>query len=304
MASASPSAASNPNQSLAAIDRIRDTAKWLLTTFGVVGAALVAGTQLSDIGDAEGWRLALAFGGAVLGFLGVALAIWMTGRVFMPQRVGLEEITSDANVGKWASEDPGLLKGQADTVDELVRRYRETLKAYGEARREAQNAPTDQALKSAVAAKQAEYQSVENPTQLIRGMAIFDRVNSTFRDALIAVGIGIALAGVGLLLFAYATGSASNENEGEAASSAVSAASASFLTPAAVTVVPTQEGKAVLADILGKDCDPAKADALLLGQSEGNIEIASPAVGKCRAARFIIQADLVALKAPAAVNRP
>jgi hypothetical protein len=303
VASAKPPATASTDQSLLAIDRIRETAKWLLTTFGVVGAALLAGTQLSDIGDADGWRLALALFGAVLGFVGVAIAIWVTGRVFTPVRVGLEEISTDTNVGAWANGDPGLLKGQADTVDDLVRRYRETLQEYGEARGKAEDDPSDEALVKDAMAKAAEYQAVESPMQLIRGLALFDRVRSKFGNALAAIGAGIVFAGVGLLLFAYATGSASNAKADEETVPSDSTAG-SFLTPTAVTLIPTQEGKEVLTDILGDNCRSKTVDALLLGQSDGNLEIASPPSRNCRAARFTLQADLVALKARGKVNPP
>lgn len=32
------------------VDRLRETAKWIVTVFAAVGATLVAGTQLSSIG--------------------------------------------------------------------------------------------------------------------------------------------------------------------------------------------------------------------------------------------------------------
>jgi hypothetical protein len=301
---AAPPATSSTDQFLGAIDRIRETAKWLLTTFGVIGGALVAGTQLSDIGDAEGSNLVLAFIGALLGFGGVGIAIWITGRVLTPARVGLDDITNDSNVGRWAANDPGLLKGQAKTVDELIQRYRHTLDEYVEARRKAESDPDDTDLAQDAHARQAAYKAVENPMQMIRGMALYDRVNTAFGNALTVIGASVVIAGVGLLLFAYATGSASNEESDQEASGQVAAATGSFEAPAAVTLVPTDEGKKVLADILGKACRPQTAEALLLSQVGGTLEIASAPSGKCRAARFILEADLVALKARATAGPP
>ena len=297
-----PETAARPDQSSTAVDQIRTTAKWLLTTFGAVAAVLVTGTQLSDIGDTSDGKFWLALFGAVLGLTGVGIVIWMTGRVLAPHRVGLDEITNDSNVGKWASNDPGLLKGQADTVEQLIERYRETLTAYVEARREAEASPDDTALRQEGKKKLAAYQAVENPMQFIRSLAIYDRVNSVFQDALQAIGAGIVFIGIGLLVFAYATGSASNERD--KSESSASGQSSAIASPAAVTLAPTESGRKVLSDILGKDCAPGSVNALLLATAGQTLDLATFPSGKCPVTRFTINSDLLALKASTATLLP
>jgi hypothetical protein len=76
-------------------NRIRDAAKWLVASAAAVGAALIAGSQLSTIGRLEvGWptsvegaRLWVAAAGAVLGLVGVVWAIWSAVQVLLPQLV-------------------------------------------------------------------------------------------------------------------------------------------------------------------------------------------------------------------------
>jgi hypothetical protein len=71
--------------------RIRDAAKWLIGSAAAVGAALIAGSQLSSIGQLEfGWptsdaaaRLWVAVLGAMLAIGAVAVAIWRAVRLMI-----------------------------------------------------------------------------------------------------------------------------------------------------------------------------------------------------------------------------
>jgi hypothetical protein len=80
----------------AANNRIRDAAKWLIASSAAVGAALLAGTQLSNIGKLEaGTRLFVAFIGAILGLAGVVLAIFVAVRLLLPVTVTLDELVEE-----------------------------------------------------------------------------------------------------------------------------------------------------------------------------------------------------------------
>ena len=69
-----------PDPILSAIDRTRETAKWLIASFAAVGAALVAGSQISSLGSATGGRLVAAAIGAVVGLGGELGAVQRWGR--------------------------------------------------------------------------------------------------------------------------------------------------------------------------------------------------------------------------------
>src|SRR3954454_17797218 len=81
-----------PSPAFAAIERARDLAKWLIVAFGAIGTTLVAGSQLADIGKIDGWRLAAAFAGLVLGLVGIAIAIWYAARVLAPDDLSLNQL--------------------------------------------------------------------------------------------------------------------------------------------------------------------------------------------------------------------
>jgi Pentapeptide repeats (8 copies) len=76
-------------------ERIRDAAKWLIGASAAVGAILVAGSQLSNIGKLQpGLRLWVAIAGAVLGLWGVVAAIWTAVRLLLPVGVTIQDVQS------------------------------------------------------------------------------------------------------------------------------------------------------------------------------------------------------------------
>jgi Pentapeptide repeats (8 copies) len=89
----------------AANQRIRDTAKWLIASQAAVGAALIAGSQLSSIGrlDPATARLWVAAAGALLALGAVVFAITATVRVLLPVQV----LIADLDEG-WAKPGPEL----------------------------------------------------------------------------------------------------------------------------------------------------------------------------------------------------
>src|SRR5262245_58968890 len=83
-------------------DVIRETAKWLAVALGSVGAALIAGMQLTDLRNlpiptifTEN-RLIAAGIGVVLGLGGVGLAIRAIAAALTPQHLTLERLVSEA----------------------------------------------------------------------------------------------------------------------------------------------------------------------------------------------------------------
>jgi hypothetical protein len=80
--------------------RIREAAKWLTASSAAVGAALIAGSQLSDIGKldvcspdtVECARLWVALFGAVVGLAAVVFAIWTAVQVLLPVTVTLKDL--------------------------------------------------------------------------------------------------------------------------------------------------------------------------------------------------------------------
>jgi hypothetical protein len=186
-----------------AIDRIRETAKWLIASFAAVGAALVAGSQISSIGSAHGVRLAVAVGGAVLGLGGVAFAINAVWMVLEPAQVRLDELTSDQAVVEFVRVNPDALKGQAETISELVHRYMEEMGAYAEARAASRADPSNKALEAKAAGASAALASTQDVVQLLRKWLLFAKVRRASQHARSAVLVAAVSAAAGLLAFAW-----------------------------------------------------------------------------------------------------
>ncbi|MFJ3794268.1 pentapeptide repeat-containing protein [Kitasatospora sp. NPDC090091] len=75
-------------------DKIRSAAKWIVASSAAVGAALLAGSQLSNIGKlppSEG-RFWWAVVGAVIGLIAVVCAIWLATRILLPLTVTIDQL--------------------------------------------------------------------------------------------------------------------------------------------------------------------------------------------------------------------
>ena len=83
-------------------ERIRGAAKWLIASSAAVGAALIAGSQLSSIGkldvglptSTDKARLWIAGLGVVIGLAGVVFSIWTAVQLLLPKTVLISELSS------------------------------------------------------------------------------------------------------------------------------------------------------------------------------------------------------------------
>ncbi|HEY3970861.1 MAG TPA: hypothetical protein VGL79_05630, partial [Solirubrobacteraceae bacterium] len=98
-----------------AIDRYRDLAKYLIGIFAATGALLVAGTQLSSIGELS-WHDDRAR--LIASILGLAVAIaavfWIIRRavdVLRPIDLSLEQVSANNKLRTKIESEPGLLGG-------------------------------------------------------------------------------------------------------------------------------------------------------------------------------------------------
>lgn len=121
IASTQSSTASEESPLQVANNRIRDAAKWLIASSAAVGAALLAGTQLSNIGRLDaGGRLIVAFVGAILGLSGVVLAIFVAVRLLLPVTVTLNEL-----VKEWSKP-----KGRLKPAIEFFKKHQKYLQGF------------------------------------------------------------------------------------------------------------------------------------------------------------------------------
>jgi hypothetical protein len=132
-----------------AIQTMRDTAKWLATAVAAVAAALLAGTQLSSLGEFD-WKeprlvIALVFGAVALILGGIIL--WYTTRVLTPEWDSIPSLIKDEKAGtqnpskmthdiEWIQKNKFLLDNETyNSVEELYSHYKQCKKEDKERKR-------------------------------------------------------------------------------------------------------------------------------------------------------------------------
>ncbi|WP_233558798.1 pentapeptide repeat-containing protein [Micromonospora radicis] len=190
-------------------ERIRDAAKWLVASAAAVGAAMLAGSQLSSIGElhfgapdsVENARLWIAVLGAVAGLSAVVYAIWTAVQILLPKLV----LVSDLDRA-WAQRRSEL----APVVDHF-RRNPKYLQGFA--------APTEviTAREQLVAAQREPSTGDDVRAQLAAGIADLDEritaiedtatheaLKEQFRRALRKLMLATAVAALGIVAFAWA----------------------------------------------------------------------------------------------------
>ncbi len=272
----------------AAIDRMRETARWVIGAFGAMAVLLVGSSQLSDLGDSDGGRLWLAIAGAVITLIAIGAAIFAVAKVFFPEEISLDDLTDTSDLGRRAAADPGLLFGQASSVSQLVTDYKQSLRTYAADLRTAQGVGATPEQKQIAGASGRRYVSLQEPIDHLRKLALFDAVRANYREAMGRIAALLVFAGIGLLMFAYGANPPSEPDSGAAATE-----TASLSLPASVTLAPTEEAADDLGEILGEECTGSAIRAILLSQSVERIEFVTRPTAKCATQRVSISPELV-----------
>ncbi|WP_241827242.1 hypothetical protein [Streptomyces graminilatus] len=110
---------------LDAVPELRAAARWMIASFGAVGAALVGGGPLVAVGKVHGLGEALVAGAAlVVALTGVCLAVWQVSRVLVPPITTAATLSTPAVRGlrELVDASPADFFGSAATgVDDLLR---------------------------------------------------------------------------------------------------------------------------------------------------------------------------------------
>ncbi|MDQ1532231.1 MAG: hypothetical protein QOE37_2392 [Microbacteriaceae bacterium] len=192
------------------MERIRDAGKWLIAASAAVGAVLIAGSQLSSIGQLPfGWRLAWAIAGVVLALAAVVYAVWAAVQVLLPVGVTLDELESQWQASTRADvvffhDNPGQLG--ADTPEQLNQRWNTAWDERVQAERALQSAgDTDRATKKATAdAADAEFRRIDGDVRTVLQNAQYQLLKDAFGKVLTKLLTAAVLAAVGIMLFAWA----------------------------------------------------------------------------------------------------
>lgn len=128
------------------LDRLRETAKWLVIAFIAIGAILVAGILFSNIGQFRlgEWRLWVAVVAATIAFAAIGGAVWFAIRTLIGGRAFIDDLVEEEEAHEGADDDqesqdiefvnshPQLL-ASFSTVKELRDEYNATLTEREEA---------------------------------------------------------------------------------------------------------------------------------------------------------------------------
>jgi hypothetical protein len=262
-----------------AAERIRESAKWLIATFGAVGAILVAGLQLSQIGhlSGEGNRLGWAVLALAVALLGVVLAIGAASSVVMKSFVSLKSLSEAApgsDEKKPVEGDIGLLGGY-ETVEGLKEAYDSAITSRRQAFEEYFKNTGDTAKRDAAQAAdqwavllgQAQTHAVDR--------ASFSLVRSAYRRARWLILLGALLAAAGIALFGWAA----NPPDTAAVPVVVH-------TPTEVIAHIDPEDRPPLQAVLGSKCDLSALDAVAVGEQGETYHLASVQTENCTVASF------------------
>ncbi len=194
------------------MQRIRDAAKWLIGASAAVGAALIAGSQLSSIGLLPfGWRLGLALVGVVVALLGVVVAIWLASQVLLPVGVTLGDLNDQWDKGKRADvrffhqhprqlgtyKSPAHLRDARDAAwDVREQKFAEMDKAASD--------QESKAAKEAFDTADQEFRRLDDIIRMVLHTAQFEVLKDAFKRLLPKLMAVAGIAAGGIVLFAWA----------------------------------------------------------------------------------------------------
>lgn len=193
-------------------DRIRDAAKWLIAATAAVGAAMIAGSQLSSIGKLGlGWRFLLAVVGAALALGAVAYVLWRAVQLLIPMAVPLAELERIWEEPK-PRADVAALKASNSLGDyKTPAKLQEAIKAAWDSveagRLALQGANDETAQKLAnrqLQEAQASYDELDTSRYEVQGYAQYELLRDSFNKMLGHMLFAAVLGAAGLTLFAWA----------------------------------------------------------------------------------------------------
>lgn len=273
---------------------ILTTAKWLVTTFGAVGGAVLAGISFSDLGTLEGTDKLIGVLGAIAALIGVVILIYFAARVLTTQIVTLLDLRSEKGRFKKVRDELDRspeLRGPYPDIASYVEWINRRIVDQGEARRRvydesltpAERTKAEEDLKEA----QKDISDYQPVTRRLRANAQYEYTRQRFRLFLIPMFIGavIAAAGAGALAL-------SNTGEKETETPSV------VERPVPVTVDLTEAGGDRLQETIGPKCDANELRAIALSATDEETDLVTTGDGPgCEVAAISVAHDEAEIEA-------
>lgn len=194
---------------LDAVPELRAAARWMIASFGAVGAALVGGGPLVAVGKVHGLGEALVAGGALLVALtGVCLAVWQVSRVLVPPITTAATLDTPAARGlrELVDASPADFFGSAATgVDDLLRHRAVAVNIHRALTAETDPARRDHLRRHLDRAK-ANIARTDPFVRWLLAMAHVWQIRSAFQEARRWCVLAVALVAAGAVAFLTVTG--------------------------------------------------------------------------------------------------
>jgi hypothetical protein len=220
MCAASSSASLGPgDQYEKAIDAYRSIAKWVVSSFGAVAAALVVGVQISSVGSLDDLRLVGALASVALVFGSILVIIKAAVGVLLPIRVnyhGFAKAPEFALLREDLERDRAPLNGEAETAAQLAEKYEDFLKyqdetqeVHEEAQKRHTATPSVASQKQVDDAKkawedaEAKANTLYEHVMIITWLGRLLQTQKIFDDAMRLIYRAIVAAAIGAVAFAY-----------------------------------------------------------------------------------------------------
>jgi hypothetical protein len=189
-----------------AIAQVRAAAQWLAVAFGAVGASVIAGLQLSQLGGLDEGRFWGAVLSVVVALAGVAAAIWAASEVLLPiagTPTALRKSPRFDALRKAVRDDPGLLDNVAGNLDELLLENESARQDLLALWKEAAADPENERLRLRYADAQDRVDQLAPIVSDVTGFGIYLHRCDLFTRARKVMLIGALVAVGGAIGFAY-----------------------------------------------------------------------------------------------------
>ncbi len=278
-----------------ASERLRSSARWLIASFGAVGAVLVSGLSLSQFGHLAGHRFWWAVAGIVLAFLGIATAVGAAGSIVTQSFATLKDVRdhprkySDKSSGVDFAIPDEVLLGGFESVGQLYDGYVDAIRDSVNDHLSSWEDPENTPLQGRGQASGERAIFIGAIQSNVLDLASYLRLKKAFRRVwwVILAGSGVTVFGV--VLYVWASTSPGK---------AVTAPPIPALTPVRIEIVRTQSDE--FSAILGPGCDLHRIDGVVIatvGQTDtvailprngctGRVIKVSPSVGSVLPQRF------------------
>jgi hypothetical protein len=292
-----------PDQFTSAVDRLRETVKWLVTIFAAIGAVLTAGLQFSNIGkleappffeELEEYRLIIAILAAAIALLSIVTIIWFALRVLVNEPVSLPALARQEANGQQGphlafAKEAGLL-AKYRTLTELLNKSdvdittRENVETDLKRLEQSNEAGKDEAIRQHKEQLVSLNNDIAYSAQVFSQIAAGIRYNQVYQRFKVTgkvLLIASLLAALAIGTFSWAV------NPPDSATAAPL-----FRTPVEASVQLTEQGQLLFTETLGQGCVSSAIRVVVLGVSDGRYDVVSLPTNQCALARFIIDAEV------------